>query len=367
MAIPHPESTSTLSFTPRLDEHSKKLYLRHENIAKVLAGKDAQYVNALQQARNSAKDAKKAVEIVTQISHTEKKLTEQIEHLESKKLKKRLFPNKTNEKITKLRNNLEAVVEEAALAKKAASQVKKQARAHAKVRDRLRADAEKLQHSESTRRAILETVYGGRESGSVEENNIETERDRLVLVTDQAKDSLSVHMQALNLLNSGYEELRKARRLLHDAQVTNTLDLFNGGGFGFVAGITTQYTFQEAAKTARAAGKQIEEAIILNPQLPIAKLAKQHHRVFIGLADIFLDGIVTDLVVRMAVEKAVKSVNDAMKSTEDSILYQQQVVNVAKGDFTRFSSELERTSDELTRVRADLLHEEIDDYPSQKR
>lgn len=210
--------------------------------------------------------------------------------------------------------------------------------------------------SERTRRAILEKAYGGQDAGSPVENLIETERDRLAEATDRAKDKLNTQKQALSLLKQAGSDLIKARQDLHDAQVTNTVDLFSSSAIGFVAGISSQYHVKMAGNLARNAGKKIQRAVELNDELPIRKLATVNDSAALAFTDIFLDGVVTDLLIRITIQKSVRSIDTVLTTLKESIEVQIRTVEELEGHVSRYSSDLKRTSDDLVRVRAELIH-----------
>lgn len=342
-----------------IDESRKDLYLHHEAVVHALAGKDIQFETASSRAESSREDAKVALAIALEIRQNEKDLIAQLAVLEKRKLRRRIFPNKSNERITKIQQTLAAVAEEARGAKKKAKEARRKAKADISAMENLRPDAELLRNSERARRDILEAVYGGSDLGSPQENSIETARDRLVQITNRAKDSLSAQQEALQLLKSAADQLREARSLLYDAQFTNTVDLFSGGGLGLVAGLGSQYRFNTAAKIIHEARLKVEKALVLNEQLPISKTAKIKNGGILGIADIVLDGIVTDLLVRVTIEKAVKSVEAILEQVLESISFQSDHVDQLEGNVRGFSHDLDRTSEDLVRVRTTLMRSSL--------
>lgn len=340
----------------RVNTARRKLYLHHEAVVESLAGKDEQFRQAATQAVTSARTAQQAEQTLGKIHDTETQLTQQLELFQSRKLRNKLFKKKAATTQERFQTNLQVVSEDAAAAKKHVKKAQEIAAANARHCEELRPDAETLFASEKERRHILEDVFGGMDAGSPAENSIESERDRLAKVTNRAKDKLSTHKQTYLLLKQAAVELSNARKNLSDAQITNTVDIFAGGGVGFLAGLGSQYNINMAAKQAQSGGQRIQAAVELNPRLPIRKLAKVQNGVALGFADIFLDGFVTDLLIRYTIEKAVKSVDTVMEALKESLEIQKRIVVKLDGRVRSYSDDLKRTSEDLVRVRADLLH-----------
>lgn len=349
-------SDSELAIPARVNTARRTLYLHHEAVVESLAGKDDQFRQAAAQAVTSARTAQRAEHALSKIHDAKTQLTQQLEQFQSRKFRNKLFKKKAATTQGKLQTNIQAVSEDAAVAQKHAKMTQHTADADAKHCEELRPDAETLIASEKERRHILEDVFGGMDVGSPTENSIESERNRLAKVTDRAKDKLSTQKQAYLLLRQAAVELSNARKNLWDAQLTNTVDIFAGGGVGFVAGLGSQYNINQAAKQAQNAGQKIQAAVELNPRLPIRKLAKVQNGVVIGFADIFLDGFVTDLLIRYTIEKAVKSVEAVTEALKESLEIQKSIVVKLDGRVRSYSDDLKRTSEDLVRVRADLLH-----------
>lgn len=342
----------------RVSTECRNLYLHHTTVVAELAGKDEQFKQANARAHNSARTAKQAKQTLAKIRETESQLTTQLDVLKKRKLRNKLFPKKAAAETVKLQQSLEAVSEDAAVAKHDAMKAREVAKADAEFCRTLKGDADLLQASEKERRDILEGVFGG-DVGSVAENRIETERDRLLAVTGKAKDKLTAQKHIYGLLKQAAVELSNARKSLFDAQLTNTVDLFSGGGIGFVAGINTQYRINEAMEMARSAGHKLEEVMVLSPRLPVTRAAKVNGGVVLAFADVVLDGFLTDLLIRATIEKSVKSVEHVLEAVGESLEAQKAVVERLNGRVRGYSDDLKRTSDELTKVRADLLQDMI--------
>lgn len=292
--------------------------------------------------------------MLSKIRETESELSSQLEMLRKRKLRNKLFPKKTAEHMSTLERNLAAVNEDAADAKQNVKRAREAAKVDAVHCKELRSDAETLKKAEKERNDILEDVFGG-EAGNETENMTEMERNRLAAVTSKAQDKLTVQMNVYALLQQAGGELVAAKKHLADAQVSNTVDIFSGGGIGFIAGIGTQVKINEAAKLAKAAGAKIQQAVDINPKLPLSKLAKVQGGAVLAFADIVLDGLITDLIVRMTIEKALRSVSTVLDAVKQSLEYQRSIVQRLNACFKNYSDDLKRTSDELVRVRANLL------------
>lgn len=346
--------TSDLSLPTRVNTQRRNLYLHHITVISELAGKDQQFEKATARAVASARQAKNAREKLSKIRETESELSSQLEMLRKRKLRNKLFPKKSAEQASTLERGLTAVSEDAHDAKQSATRAREAAKADAVHCRELRADAEMLKKAEMERNNILEDVFGG-EAGNEKENTTEMERNRLVAVTTRAQDKLATQKSVYVLLQQAGCELVTAKRSLADAQMSNTVDIFSGGGIGFIAGIGTQVKVNEAAKLARTAGVKIQRAVEINPKLPVSKLAKVQDGVVLAFADIVLDGFITDLIVRMTIEKAVRSVDSVLDAVKRSLEHQQSVVQHLNARYENYSDDLKRTSDELVRVRANLL------------
>lgn len=349
-------SDSELAIPSRVNTARRKLYLHHEAVVESLQGKDDLFRQAAARALASSQAAQRAEQNLAKIRGAETQLNDQLAQFQARKLRNKVFKKKAAVTQEKLSKNIQAVSEDAAAVTKVVKKTKQTAAIDAKHCDDLRGDAETLVASEKERRHILEDVFGGMDAGSSVENSIETERDRLAMVTGRAKDKLSSQKQAYLLLKQAAIDLSNARKSLFEAQLTNTVDIFAGGGIGFVAGLGSQYNINQAAKLAQIAGQKIQAAVEMNPKLPIRKLAKVQNGVALGFADIFLDGFVTDLIIRYTIEKAVKSVDTVLEALKESLDIQKRIVQKLDGRVRSFSDDLKRTSEDLVRVRAELLH-----------
>lgn len=352
--------SSTSSLPPpapsRVSTARRKLYLHHEAVADSLRGKDDQFRQAAARALHSSHAVARAQKQLHAIRQTESHLDAQLRREHARKLRNKLFKNRAAALTSSLESKLTAVSGDAAVAAKAVKQAKHVAATDTNRCDALRGDAETLVAAERERRHILEDAFGGMGAGSPVENSIETERDRLAVVTHREKDKLSSQKHAYHLLKQAGVELSAAKKSLYDAQLTNTVDIFAGGGVGFVAGLGSQYNINEAAKQAQSAGRKIQLAVQMNPRLPINKLAKVQNGAVLGFADIFLDGFVTDLIIRYTIEKAAKSVDAVLEALKESLAVQKSIVRKLDGRVRSYSDDLKRTSEDLVRVRAELLH-----------
>lgn len=346
--------SSDLSALNRVNTHRRKLYLQSTTVVSELAGKDQQFKEAATRAITSARQAKSAKENLSKIRETESELSSKLETLRKRKLRNKLFPKKAAEKTSVLERNLVAVSEDAAVAKQHATRTREAAKADAVQCSELKAVADLLKKAEKDRMEVLEDVFGG-EAGNKTENMIEMERDRLVEITSKTQDKLATQQNVYKLLQQAGLELVTAKRNLNDAQIANTVDIFSGGGIGFIAGIGSQVKINEAAKLVRAAGAKIQQALQINPKLPISKLAKVQDGVVLAFADIVLDGFITDLLVRMTIEKSLRSVETVIEAVKQSLDCQKSVILRLDDRFKNYSVDLQRTSEELVSVRANLF------------
>lgn len=348
------QTVSTLPTTPQEHEY-KQQYLHHQSIVEALCGKDLLYQTAHRRAVVSAHTAKGAAKTLTTIRYSEKNVADQVETIRSKRFKRFFFPNHTDQEVARLSDVLSALAEQYKNAKEIASYTRTKAQTDAKTRDSLQGDAELLQTSEESRRTILEEIYGGPDVGTEQENAVETERDNLNVIVSRERDSLSKQNSVLSLLKESSKLLKQSRHLLWDAKISNTVDFFSSGSIGLLAGISTQYRYREASRLAQEAGLKIESASDLCPAIPVSKMTKIHNTIFLSFADVFLDGFVTDLAVRLALDKAVRAIDDVLEKVQESIELQTGSVESLEGSVRRFSADLEQTSDELTRIRSNLF------------
>lgn len=342
----------------RVNTARREQYLHHSSIVSQLDGKDAAFRAAAARAMSSAKEVKDAKKALVHIAKVEKDLNEQLELLNKKTLRKKLFKNKQAQQTHRLEQSILAVAEDKQTATAALNKTKQVAKEDAKFCATLEKEAIKLRESQTVRNDILETYFKG-QMGNEEENRIEEERDRLKLVTGKVKGKLEKEKTCYGLLRQAMIELGQARKFLMDAQMTNTVDLFTGGGIGLVAGLGSQWNIGQAGEKAKSAGEKITRAAKMNTKLPIGKLAKVEDGAILMFTDIVLDGFITDLIVRMTIEKSVKSIDQVANVVKHSLDIQRNVIAKLEGRVRSYSDDLQRTSKELTRVRDDLLREII--------
>lgn len=342
----------------RLNTTRRDLYFHHENVTESLAGKDEQYRHASKRAHKSNHRAKSLDKSLSTIRAAETSLSVQLEQWHARRLRNFLFRNRAAMQKANLQNELSVTTDKARAAKEHLSLANLAAERDASAVAALRTDAKAWRLSERTRRAILEKAFGGQDAGSAAENSIETKRDHLATKTVAAKEKFRSQNTALALLKAAGSELLRARKGLLDAQLTNTVDLFSSSAIGFVAGLSSQYHVKVAGNLARRAGRKVQRALELNPSLPIYKMANVNDSNLLTFADILLDGVVTDLLIRITIQKSVRSIDSVLVALKESIEEQTQIVNNLDNEAARFSSDLKRTSEDLVQVRTELIHEQ---------
>lgn len=357
-----PDTASSLSSQPvtKPDGHTRRdLYLHHESVVNSLQGSDTLYQDAVTRAKKSAKNAKHATDTADRIRATEKTLSDYLDQLEKQHVRKMLLPRKMRRKLSSVQSQLETVSQNCADADREAVHAQRQALQDMETCKRLRGDAKKLHKSERTRRQLLDKMFDGLQAGSVQENIVEEKRDALMLVTNRKKDSLTAQRQAYQLLTSALAEVGNAKKDLWDARITNTVDLFNGGTIGIMAGMQSQIRFKAARTKVQYALSKLQQAVVLNPKLPLRKAlnARGKEKMTLEMTDIFFDGVATDIMTRLAIDKAEAVVEGVEESLVDSIATQKKHVAHLREEYQSCSSELERTSKELVRIRAELIHE----------
>ncbi|PXF43193.1 hypothetical protein BWQ96_07068 [Gracilariopsis chorda] len=357
-----PDTASSLSSqptTPHGEKTGRNLYLHHESVVNALQGSDTLYQDAVARAKKSAKNAKHATDTADRIRATEESLSDYLDQLEKQHVRKMLLRRKMRQKLSSVQSQLDSASQNCADADREAVHAQRQALQDMETCKRLRGDAKKLHKSERMRRQLLDKMFDGLQAGSLQENLVEEERDALVLVTNRKKDSLTAQRQAYQLLTSALVEVGNARKDLWDARITNTVDLFNGGAIGMMAGMQSQIRFKAARTKVQCALSKLEQAVVLNPKLPLRKTlnARSKDKMSLGMTDIFFDGVTTDLMARLAIDKAEAVVESVEESLVKSIAMQKKHVAQLREDYSSSSSELERTSKELVRIRAELIHE----------
>ena len=339
----------------------KEQYLHHQSIAKTLAGKDLLYNSALERAEHSTKCAKRAFSRLATIRQAEKLIEKQLKLLQAKRMRKFFFPNRTHQQIRKLGAHLKALSEDRSDAKREAIKAKAKARTDANARDELKSDAKLLKEAREKRLSILESVFGGPGVGTDEENRIESKRDNLTLLVSRERDTLLKQKNVLTLLEDASELLTGAKTLLYDAKVSNSIDMFSSGSISIMASVRAQCRFKEAATAAREAGRKIESAVELNDDLAVTELTFSNESVVLTLADIFYDDIVTDMAVRVTIEKAAKFVDEVKEKLDESIQAQQSRVTDLSNSVEQCSSDLEQTSEKLVQIREKLFLKAVDE------
>ncbi|KAI0559828.1 serine/threonine-protein kinase MRCK alpha isoform X1 [Gracilaria domingensis] len=360
-----PDTSQSLSSpSPRpldLDDTQRKLYLHHEHVVNEYNGSDTLYRDAVLLAKASARSAKHATETADRLRRTEKSVKENLEQLNKQHMRKVLLPRTMREKIHKVQMELEGVTQEFTDAERVANSAQRKALADMKSCIRLREGAHKLRESERTRRQILDGLFDGLHIGSPEENRVESERDALVLATNRKKDSLTAQRQAYQLLASALVDVKQAKKELWDARIKNTVDMFNGGGVGFVAGMQSRIRFNAASEKSKEAATKIGQVVALNPKLPVRKVlkSKSKEKTSLGLGELFFDGIVTDMLARMAIDKAEEAIERLEEECEASITLQKATVAQLREEYAASAAELEGISKELVRIRVELIHDAL--------
>ncbi|CAN8071201.1 unnamed protein product [Agarophyton chilense] len=357
-----PDTSSTLSSQGHrggdLDSTQRKLLFHHENVVQAFDGYDTLYRDAILKAKASARTAKRAAETADRLREAESSLKEYLGKLSKQHMRRMLLPRSMRSKVDKTETELRSVAQESVEAERAASLAQKKALADMNSCMRLREDARKLRDSERTRREILDGLFDGLHIGSPLENEVESERDALVHATNRKKDLLTAQRQAYQLLASALVDVKRARKEMWDARITNTVDIFNGGGVGFIAGVQSRMRFNTATEKSKEAATKIAHAVALSPQLSVRKLIKAKSiEKMSNMTDIFFDGFMTDLLARMAIDKAEEALENLEEECGASIAMQKKIVAQAREDYAACSGELEKVSKELVRIRVDLIHE----------
>ncbi|KAJ8907727.1 hypothetical protein NDN08_007833 [Rhodosorus marinus] len=208
------------------------------------------------------------------------------------------------------------------------------------------------------RKELLEQAFQGL-GGDAAETHWEAERRTLRLVYEESVKRSDEQAKGLRYLEKAKEQMATGHERLRHALNYNTVDLFSGQGglLSLYASAQTNQSMREAKQLHEQAQSSFEEAVEINPDIPEAQAAVINFSSFLSFTNIFIDGVITDFVVRNKVNKAIKESAMALKRVNAAHAHQISFCAELRAAVKQDRINLDRAEEALERERVRLIHQ----------
>eukprot|EP00189_Rhodosorus_marinus_P010424 CAMPEP_0184740594 /NCGR_PEP_ID=MMETSP0315-20130426/3578_1 /TAXON_ID=101924 /ORGANISM="Rhodosorus marinus, Strain UTEX LB 2760" /LENGTH=347 /DNA_ID=CAMNT_0027210325 /DNA_START=99 /DNA_END=1142 /DNA_ORIENTATION=- len=211
------------------------------------------------------------------------------------------------------------------------------------------------------RKVLLEQAFQGL-GGDASEAYWAAERNTLRLVYEESMKRSDEQTKALRHLEKAKEQMAAGHDRLRRALNYNTVDLFSRGRgdlLSLYASAQTNQRVREAKQLHEQAQSSFKDAVEINPDIPDAQAAKINFSAFLSFTNIFIDGLVTDIVVRRKVNKAIHESAMAQKRVNAAYMHQISFCAELKADANQNRLNLDRAEEALERERVRLIHQPV--------
>eukprot|EP00188_Purpureofilum_apyrenoidigerum_P000883 Plantae.Rhodophyta-Purpureofilum_apyrenoidigerum.ctg14443.p1 GENE.Plantae.Rhodophyta-Purpureofilum_apyrenoidigerum.ctg14443~~Plantae.Rhodophyta-Purpureofilum_apyrenoidigerum.ctg14443.p1 ORF type:complete len:346 (-),score=67.56 Plantae.Rhodophyta-Purpureofilum_apyrenoidigerum.ctg14443:103-1140(-) len=205
------------------------------------------------------------------------------------------------------------------------------------------------------KREILDSLFSGSAGDYLENEQEAVVKQCLVQVSNLEADHSRL-INTLRHLDASYSHLEQMISLMQKAFSNNTVDMFTGGFISIYAGLQTNQAMEQVKVHALRAEKEFQTALALCPEMPNRLVAQIRSGDFLAFANIFLDNVYTDYMVRQNIRKNMQSTVETMKIVQNSKKWIRQRLAERASERQMASTVLENAETALERERVRLLY-----------